>query len=185
MAASAHEYEQYTPSTNFCGPACTPFNNTATMLNYTDVALDVIATTGLALNETSCFRGLALWKWDVESTLKKGGDYPPGSGNRWSPLAPHPDVVAALARRLPRARRTPPSPPSPPSPSPGPPPPGKQCDWAHASVACPGGDKDCKAWIGAHCAAPEGVTGYCRANHFCHLTVVPVAATAASATNVE
>ena len=52
--------------------------------------------------------------------------------------------------------------------TPAPPPP-PQCDWEHASVPCKV-DGDCNAWITANCHPASAIAGYCRSNHFCHLS---------------
>ena len=52
--------------------------------------------------------------------------------------------------------------------TPAPPPP-PQCDWEHAAVPCKV-DGDCAAWITANCHPASAVAGYCRGNHFCHLS---------------
>ena len=41
VAASAHEYQSYSPSKYHCGPACRAFNNTATMADYVRAAFDL------------------------------------------------------------------------------------------------------------------------------------------------
>tara|TARA_B110000091_G_scaffold210833_2_gene254389 strand:- start:613 stop:2388 length:1776 start_codon:yes stop_codon:yes gene_type:complete len=92
IAASAHEYKQYIPNPEHCGPACTPYDNGADMTEYMIAAFQYVRTRPdiFALNaSTSCFRGFTFWKFDPVTEPKTGGgDYPPHSGNTWRPLGP-------------------------------------------------------------------------------------------------
>ena len=106
MSASAHEYEAYVPdaSREHCGPACTPYNNSATQDAYISAALDVVEAMGtgadgvFAMNATSRFRGLSLWLWSGPNT--PAGQYPPNSGNYWLPTNPSSAVLDILHQRL-------------------------------------------------------------------------------------
>lgn len=105
VAASAHEYKSYTPNPEHCGPACIKYNNDADMTDYVKAAFDYIQTRPDVFNqqdkETSCFRGFTFWKFDgVEIPKNGGGDYPPKSGNRWSPLGPSPVDLKVLKNQL-------------------------------------------------------------------------------------
>jgi hypothetical protein len=104
VAASAHEYKSYIPNPEHCGPACTPYNNDADMTDYVKAAFDYIQTRPDVFyqdKETSCFRGFTFWKFDgIEIPKNGGGDYPPKSGNRWSPLGPLPTDLIVLKNQL-------------------------------------------------------------------------------------
>ena len=92
VAASAHEYKKYMPNSEHCGPACTSYTNSADMTEYVIAAFQYIRTRPDIFDldsETSCFRGFTFWKFDPLLEPKTGGgDYPPHSGNFWSPLGP-------------------------------------------------------------------------------------------------
>lgn len=100
MTASSHEYESYSPSKKFCGPACTPYKNDAKMVDYVNAALDVVESMPkvFAMSHSSRFRGLTLWKWGEEGDVM---EYPKHSNNTWLPNAPSAEVLEVLHKRLP------------------------------------------------------------------------------------
>eukprot|EP00658_Telonema_sp_P-2_P040522 TRINITY_DN28979_c0_g1_i1.p1 TRINITY_DN28979_c0_g1~~TRINITY_DN28979_c0_g1_i1.p1 ORF type:complete len:494 (+),score=93.72 TRINITY_DN28979_c0_g1_i1:237-1718(+) len=100
--ASNHEYKAYLPSTEHCGPACTQYNNTATMVEYVKAALQVAR--GLTVNAESLFRGFTLWKWVAPGTPPT--DYPQRSGNRFYPEEMASDTLAYLKQSLPAITAT-------------------------------------------------------------------------------
>ena len=107
MSASAHEYEAYVPDPTgyHCGPACTPYNNSARMIDYVDQALDVVSAHPdiFQMSQESLFRGLTLWKWPQPGAPLS--DFPKGSGNLWYPDAPAQDTLQLLKRRMPMVPR--------------------------------------------------------------------------------
>lgn len=106
MTASAHEYEQYVPdpTREHCGPACTPWTNTATQDEYVTAAFDVIDAMGTAaggvfeMSPMSRFRGISLWLWSGPNTT--AGQYPPNSGNYWLPINPSDATLNVLHDRF-------------------------------------------------------------------------------------
>lgn len=108
MAASCHEYEQYVPMKGEgCGPACTPYTNTAKMSDYVTAIFDVLldpATTN-STNGVFCmdeanggqFLGLSWWTWTYTMT------YPPMKwfDNVFLPPTPSSDVLALMNKNLP------------------------------------------------------------------------------------
>ena len=106
IAASAHEYVSYTPNPDHCGPACTSyFQKDVTMSDYVNIAFNFVRSRpdifAVSPPETSCFRGFTFWKFDpLERPKSGGGDYPPKSGNVWSPLGPTKKELQVLKTQL-------------------------------------------------------------------------------------
>ena len=109
ISASSHEYESYTPSKLYCGPACTGMSNTVTMSDYINAAYDVMSYPehseflamhdGTAKDPTpSQFRGSTLWLMSGPQT--PNWEYPKHSGNMWSPTHPNADAYKTLMERL-------------------------------------------------------------------------------------
>ena len=103
VAASTHEYESYKPSAYHCGPACEPLTNPSRMGDYIASAFDLVRNRPdvFAMRKGGCFRGLTMWKFDPITATKTGvGDYPPGSGNFWSPTGPTPHALQVLEEEM-------------------------------------------------------------------------------------
>jgi hypothetical protein len=103
VAASAHEYKTYIPNPEHCGPACIKYVNPDNQTAYINAAFDYVKTRPDVFSQgpTGCFRGFAFWKFDSVALPKSGaGDYPPHSGNRWSPLGPGPVDLNVLKENL-------------------------------------------------------------------------------------
>ncbi len=103
VAASTHEYESYIPSAYHCGPACKSMTNPSGMGEYISAAFDLVRDRPdvFSLRDDGCFRGLTMWKFDRITATKTGsGDYPPGSGNFWSPMGPTPHALRVLEEEM-------------------------------------------------------------------------------------
>jgi hypothetical protein len=74
------------------------------MSDYVNVAFNFVRSRPDIFSvpsETSCFRGFTFWKFDpLERKKSGGGDYPPKSGNVWSPLGPTKDELRILKTQL-------------------------------------------------------------------------------------